>query len=655
MTIQNDDFFLVNRGDQSNKIKYEKIKDDILGDVQAGIVDAPVDGNMYGRRNQEWQEIVHNTYSNSDVDAHLNTGLASGGQILSWSGTDYQWVADQTGGGGGSSDASLVSYQYPGGVSRTVESRLRDRVSVKDFGAKGDGSTDDHTALQAAIDSTMASGEVLYFPAGTYMTSNRLRFQVKAVGCEVYCAEGVTIKASSNFPQNVKFVDVTVHPDFNSTMHSFTWTGGTLDGTLMPVRTAAAPDVMDVYDGAFDHVVLSRIDFIANRPDFSGNQNEPPTLGNATDTCLGLGIGKNFYVEHCKFIGAVDAGIYISGLGDTGEGENCTITDCYFAYNRQAGVITKRKFKNQIISNNVFENERVGFATAAVGDDAPFYGPGFKCLVTGNTFLNTELSAVDIRHSDNTIVSNNIIENVGFKVAVNGNIFSYSDPECFGIGIRGSDSCAVSGNIIFTDTPYISGVKNPPNYNNDPNRPRKIYAIFLDGYENSNRSDFRTTDYTSVTGNMINSFRYGIWEQADGAVEALNNNVTNNHTKGVNEDYNLEHNGSYYEWTDHAEGDHIIAFGSEATPDAGRIMHLKRARGDGRRGEVVVGNSSNDHDLHVYGDIRATNNITANTSFSLRQMGTALNAIAAAANDSYSDLQQFKNAIKQALEGLNDD
>ena len=40
-------------------------------------------------------------YSNSNVDTHLNTGTASSGQILSWNGSDYAWVADQTGGGGG--------------------------------------------------------------------------------------------------------------------------------------------------------------------------------------------------------------------------------------------------------------------------------------------------------------------------------------------------------------------------------------------------------------------------------------------------------------------------------------------------------------------------------------------------------------------------
>ena len=32
----------------------------------------------------------------------MNQSSASAGQILSWSGSDYAWVADQTGGGGGS-------------------------------------------------------------------------------------------------------------------------------------------------------------------------------------------------------------------------------------------------------------------------------------------------------------------------------------------------------------------------------------------------------------------------------------------------------------------------------------------------------------------------------------------------------------------------
>ena len=42
-------------------------------------------------------------YSNSNVDSHLNQSTASSGEVLSWNGSDYDWVA-QSGGGAGISD-----------------------------------------------------------------------------------------------------------------------------------------------------------------------------------------------------------------------------------------------------------------------------------------------------------------------------------------------------------------------------------------------------------------------------------------------------------------------------------------------------------------------------------------------------------------------
>lgn len=58
--------------------------------------------------------------------------------------------------------------------------KARDILNVKDFGAKGDGNTDDTAAIQAAIDYAVAAGRrSVYFPAGTYIVTSPLHAQVK--------------------------------------------------------------------------------------------------------------------------------------------------------------------------------------------------------------------------------------------------------------------------------------------------------------------------------------------------------------------------------------------------------------------------------------------------------------------------------------------
>lgn len=59
-----------------------------------------------------------------------------------------------------------------GASQRTVLDKLRDVVSVKDFGAVGDGTTDDTAAIQACV--TAANGKVILFPAGTYRITSTI-------------------------------------------------------------------------------------------------------------------------------------------------------------------------------------------------------------------------------------------------------------------------------------------------------------------------------------------------------------------------------------------------------------------------------------------------------------------------------------------------
>jgi hypothetical protein len=73
-------------------------------------------------------------------------------------------------------DAQNVRY-LPAGVGAqltNVQAKLRQTVSVKDFGAVGDGVADDAVAVQAAIDSVETLGGNLVFPPGKYLFGSQV-------------------------------------------------------------------------------------------------------------------------------------------------------------------------------------------------------------------------------------------------------------------------------------------------------------------------------------------------------------------------------------------------------------------------------------------------------------------------------------------------
>lgn len=62
-----------------------------------------------------------------------------------------------------------------GSVLRTVEAKLQDTISIKDFGAVGNGSTDDTAAVQAALTAAAVSpGKYVTVPNGTFAISSNV-------------------------------------------------------------------------------------------------------------------------------------------------------------------------------------------------------------------------------------------------------------------------------------------------------------------------------------------------------------------------------------------------------------------------------------------------------------------------------------------------
>jgi len=69
-----------------------------------------------------------------------------------------------------SSGSSLVGFIQAGSgaVATTVQAKLRQIISVKDFGAVGNGTTDDAAAIQTALSYGMTVGATVVFPTATY-------------------------------------------------------------------------------------------------------------------------------------------------------------------------------------------------------------------------------------------------------------------------------------------------------------------------------------------------------------------------------------------------------------------------------------------------------------------------------------------------------
>lgn len=89
---------------------------------------------------------------------------------------------------------------------------------VTDYGAVGNGVTDDLAAIHAAIAAAdTAGGGTVYFPSGTYLVSNTVDFDATDVNLSGYNATNATIKLNNGTGNRATlFITGIQHGDFFS-------------------------------------------------------------------------------------------------------------------------------------------------------------------------------------------------------------------------------------------------------------------------------------------------------------------------------------------------------------------------------------------------------------------------------------------------------
>ena len=201
----------------------------------------------------------------ADADSYLGelpAAASRAGKFLMFNATTGKPEAGPLVTSSGITDASLIMYQPAGAgsVVSTVRAKLREIVSVKDFGAVGDGVANDTAAFQLAITAiTSGSASTVYVPAGIYKITDTLTlndkfasFRGDGVGVSTILFTPPTQRTlfdmtlTKSYKKSFSFSDLTITTDLASC------------GTCFKITTNLTADATQV-NGATDTLFLSNI------------------------------------------------------------------------------------------------------------------------------------------------------------------------------------------------------------------------------------------------------------------------------------------------------------------------------------------------------------------------------------------------------------
>jgi hypothetical protein len=325
-------------------------------------------------------------------------------------------------------DASQINYKasFAGAATRTLQDKLKSTVNVKDFGAAGDGVTDDSAAFAALVDYCALTGARGLFPAGIYSISPSIRTFVGAAAFTLTGAgRGTTVLRNRDLTNSfiywtgcsgITFEDLSIDGSFTG-LPSVPTSGATVGLVNTNNVTFQRVDFRNIWRTA----ILA----------FNDHQTTPSNVyrGLTIDSCQVYGptnyiddLGPSAFLV-ADMDDSVMSNCYIENIGQYGyefknDCNNTSIINCLafrtyraFYFGGDGTQVTLRYVKNSVIANCIAE-DCVEALTFGKADNNLVSGMEIRTTASGPVAVRAAISLGD--SNDNRITGVHVIGRKSF-------------------------------------------------------------------------------------------------------------------------------------------------------------------------------------------------------------------------------------------------